>query len=77
MKLCDIDFDKALVKLNELSSTLLHNSSTWTFMKEVVADGLIRRRPAERSAKAYIFCGTDLNRHFKDRSPCGTNPLND
>ena len=34
-----IDFDKALVKFNEFSSTLLHNSFTWTFMKEAVVGG--------------------------------------
>ncbi|KAG5385580.1 hypothetical protein IGI04_037050 [Brassica rapa subsp. trilocularis] len=60
-ELCGIDFDKTLVKLNELSSTLLHNSSTLTSMKEAVAGGLIRRHPAERSAKAYIFCGTAVS----------------
>ena len=60
---------RLLVKLNELSSTLLHNSYTWTFMKEAVAHGLIRRRPTGRPAKAYIFCGTGLGWHFEDRSP--------
>ena len=68
-KLYGIDFDKALVKLNELSSTLLHNSSTWTFMKEVVVGGLVWRHPAGRPAKAYMFCGTGLGRHFEDYIP--------
>ncbi|KAF2583833.1 hypothetical protein F2Q70_00036821 [Brassica cretica] len=37
--------------------------------------GLIRRRPAGRPAKAYIFYGTGLGRHFEDRSLRGTGPL--
>ncbi|KAF3534526.1 hypothetical protein DY000_02042083 [Brassica cretica] len=41
-----------------------------------VTCGLIRRRPAARSAKAYIFYGTGLGRHFEDRSPRGTGSLN-
>ena len=32
-------------------------------------------RPAGRPAKAYMFCGTGLGRHFKDRIPRGTGPL--
>ena len=62
-----------LVKLNELSSTLLHDSYTWTFMKKALADNLIKRCPAN----AYIFCGTDLVRYFEDRSPRGTGPLDE
>ena len=71
----DIDFDKTLVNLNELSSALLHNYSTWTFMKEAAVGGLIRRHLTGRSAKAYMFCGTGLGWHSEDRSPCGTGPL--
>ncbi|WZZ51843.1 hypothetical protein YC2023_051950 [Brassica napus] len=44
-------------------------------MKEDVAGGLIRRRPAGRPAKANIFRGTGLDRHFEDRSPRGTCPM--
>ena len=67
-ELCGIDFDKALVKLNELSSTLLHNFFTRTLMKEAVTGSLIKRYSAGRPAKAYIFCGTGLGRHFEDCS---------
>ena len=61
-----------LVKLNELSSTLLHNFSTWTFMKEVVVGGLIRRHPAGQPAKAYMFYGMGLGQHSENCSPCRT-----
>lgn len=74
-ELYGIDFDKTLVKLNELSSTLLHNFSTRTFMKEVVVGGLIRRHPAGWPRMPYIFSGTGLGRHSEDSSPQGTRPL--